>query len=131
MVSTIGFGSLEPKVTWADLVNMEKVKWPLPPSAPNIYKPSLISKDMMRVYQACFSMANSCIPRIVCEDPLPMLIAMMKMLAKEEERCESKEIPLSQLEEICQAINFLTERLAAPVKLNDPSAPSVNMTKLQ
>ena len=45
-------------------------------------------------------MANSCIPRIVCEDPLPMLTAIMKMLAKEEERCESKEIPFSQLEEI-------------------------------
>ena len=50
---------------------------------------------MMRVYQACFSIANSCIPRIVCEDPLPMLTTVMKVLAKEEERCESKEIPLS------------------------------------
>ena len=57
-----------------------------------------------------------------------MLTAVMKMLAKEEERCESKEIPLSQLEEICQAINFLMECLAALVKLNDPSTPSVNMT---
>ena len=85
MVSTIGFGSLEPKMTWANLVNMEKVKWPLPPSAPAIYKPALLPKDMMRVYQACFSMVNSCIPRIVCEDPLPMLTAVMKMLAKEEE----------------------------------------------
>ena len=88
MISTIGFGSLEPKVTLADLVNMEKVKWPLPPSAPTIYKPALLPKDMMQVYQACFSMANSCIPRIVCEDPLPMLTAMIKILAKEEERCE-------------------------------------------
>ena len=60
-----------------------------------------------------------------------MLTAVMKMLAKEEERCESKEIPLSQLEEIHQAISFLTEHLAALVKLNDPSAPSVKMTKLQ
>ena len=100
MVSTIGFGTLEPRVAWADLVNMEKVKWPLPPSAPAIYKPALLPKDMMWVYQACFSMANSCIPRIVCKDPLPMLATMMKMLAKEEERCESKEVPLSQLEEI-------------------------------
>ena len=64
---------------------------------------------MMQVYQACFSMANSCIPRIVCKDPLPMLTAVMKMLAKEEERCESKEVPLSQLKEIRQAINFLTK----------------------
>ena len=87
-------------MTWADLVNMENVKWPLPPSAPSIYKPALLPKDMMRVYQACFSMANSCIPRIICEDPLPMLTAVMKMLAKEEERCESKEVPLSKLEEI-------------------------------
>ena len=60
-----------------------------------------------------------------------MLSAVMKMLAKEEERCESKEIPLSQLEDIHQAINFLMERPAALVKLNDPSAPSVNMIKLQ
>ena len=60
-----------------------------------------------------------------------MLTAVMKMLAKEEERCESKEVPLTQLEEIHQAINFLTEHLAALVKLSDPSAPSVNMTRLQ
>ena len=60
-----------------------------------------------------------------------MLTAVMKMLAKEEERCESKEVPLSQLEEICQAINFFTEHLAALVKLSDPSTPSINMTRLQ
>ena len=60
-----------------------------------------------------------------------MLTTMMKMLAKEEERCESKEVPLAQLEEIHQAINFLTECLAALVKLSDPSTPSVNMTRLQ
>ena len=60
-----------------------------------------------------------------------MLTAVMKMLAKEEERCESKEVPLSQLEEICQAINFLTEHLAALVELSDPSTPSVYMTRLQ
>ena len=131
MVSTIGFGSLEPKDTWADLVNMEKVKWPLPPSAPTIYKRAVLPKDMMWVYQACFSMANSCIPSIVCEDPLPMLTAVMKMLAKEEERCEARETLPSQLEEIRQAINFLTEHLAALVKLNDPSTPSINMIKLQ
>ena len=110
---------------------MEKVKWPLPPSAPTIYKPALLPKDMIWVYQAFFSMAHCSIPRIVCKDPLPMLTAMMKMLAKEEERCESKEVPLSQLEEIHQAINFLTECLAAIIKLIEPSAPSVNMTRLQ
>ena len=60
-----------------------------------------------------------------------MQTAVMKILAKEEERCESKKVPLCQLEEIPQAINFLTECLATLVKLNDPSAPSVNMTKLQ
>ena len=60
-----------------------------------------------------------------------MLTAVMKMLAKEEERCESKEVPLTQLKEICQATNFPTERLAALIKLSDPSAPSVNMTRLQ
>ena len=60
-----------------------------------------------------------------------MLTTMMKMLAKEEERCELKEVPLSQLEEIRQAINLLTEHLAALVKLSDPSTPSVNMTRLQ
>ena len=87
---------------------MEKVKWPLPPSSPVVYKPALLAKDKIRVYQACFSMANSCIPRIVREDPLPMLAAVMKMLAREEEQCESKEVPHSQLKEICQAINFLT-----------------------
>ena len=41
-----------------------------------------------------------------------MLPTVMKMLAKEEERYESKEVPLSQLKEIRQAINFLTECLA-------------------
>ena len=60
-----------------------------------------------------------------------MLTAVMNLLAKEEERCESKEVPLTQLEEICQAINFPTECLVSLVKLSDPSAPSVNMTRLQ
>ena len=60
-----------------------------------------------------------------------MLTTVMNMLAKEEERCESKEVPLSQLEEICQAINFHTECLATLVKLSDPSTPSVNMIRLQ
>ena len=60
-----------------------------------------------------------------------MLTTVMKMLAKEEERCESKEVPLSQLKEIRQAINFLTKCLATLVKLSDPSATSVNMTRLQ
>ena len=131
MVSTIDFGSLEPRVTWADLVNMEKVKRALPPSTLATYKPALLPKDMMWVYQACFSMANSCIPRIVFEDVLPMLAAVMKMLAKAEEQCELKEVPHSQIEEICQAINFLTEHLATLTKLRDPSAPSINMTRLQ
>ena len=60
-----------------------------------------------------------------------MLTAVMNLLAKEEERCESKEVPLAQLEEIHQAISFLTECLAALVKLSDPSAPGVSMTRLQ
>ena len=60
-----------------------------------------------------------------------MLTAVMKMLAKEEERCESKEVPLTQLKAIHEAINFLTECLAALVNLSDPSTPSVNMTRLQ
>ena len=85
MVSTIGFESLEPRVTWADLVNMEKVKWPLSPPTPTIYKPALLQKEMMQVYWACLSMANSCIPRLVCKNPLPLLATVMKMLAKEEE----------------------------------------------
>ena len=99
-VSAIGFGSLEPRVPWADLVNMEKVKWPLPPSTPAIYKSALLPKDMMPIFLACFSMANSCIPRIVYEDPLPMLAIVMKMLAREEEQCEQKEVLHSQLKEI-------------------------------
>ena len=59
-----------------------------------------------------------------------MLATIATILADEEEECQKRGIPQERLDKAQEAINFLTERVAALTHLIDPEAPVVNISSL-
>ena len=81
------------------------------------------SEEQSKVYQACLAMADQEMDSSLCQDPLPLLAAVIGVLSLSEEEPTQ---PEADKEPVRQAIYFLAERLASLVALVDPSAPSVN-----
>lgn len=82
---------------------------------------------MMKVYTVGLAAADQVLPPEMCKDPLPMLAAVMGILAVSE---ESPMLPDSDKGEIREAISYLSERLATVSALVDSSTPTVNMADL-
>ena len=61
----------------------------------------------------------------LCQDPLPLLAAVIGVLATSEENTMQSD---SDKQQVRDAITYLAERLATVTSLVDPSAPKVNFT---
>ena len=59
-----------------------------------------------------------------------MLDTIATILADEEEECQMRGVPPEHLNKAQEAINFLTERMAALTQLVNPDAPPVNISSL-
>ena len=79
----------------------------------------------MKVYTVGLAAADRIFPADVCKNPLPMLAAVIGILARSE---ESPMLPEADKQEVSEAIQYLTERIATVTTLCDPSAPTVNLT---
>ena len=75
------------------------------------------------MYQACLAMADQEMDSALCQNPLPMLAAVIGVLTTTE---EVPSLPEVEKEPVRQAIYFLAERLASLTALVDSSAPTVN-----
>ena len=82
-------------------------------------------EETLAVFKICAAMAEDAIPASLCQDPLPLLAAVIGTLCASE---ESPLLPEEAKAPATEAIRFLAERLATLVSLVDPSAPSVNAT---
>ena len=73
--------------------NAPKTRYPPPPQAS--YTPVTIPSmsDQLKVYEACFQVADQKLPGEVCEDPLPLLAGVMAVLANTEESAEQPGVP--------------------------------------
>ena len=59
-----------------------------------------------------------------------MLATIATILADEEEECQKKGVPPERLNKAQEALNFLTERVAALTQLVEPDAPPVSISSL-
>ena len=80
-------------------------------------------EEQSKVFQACLAMADQELDSALCQDPLPLLAAVIGVLSATEEEPTQ---PEKDKEPVRQAIYFLAERLASLIALVDPSAPTVN-----
>jgi len=77
----------------------------------------------MKVYAISLATADGIFPVELCQNPLPMLAAVVGVLAETEASPMLAEV---DKQDVSEAIQYLAERVAALVQLVDPSAPSVN-----
>lgn len=80
--------------------------------------------EMLKVYTVGLAAADQVFTIDQCQNPLPMLAAVVGLLSRSE---ESDFLPEEDKREVTDAIHFLAERVATITTLADPSAPSVNM----
>ena len=59
-----------------------------------------------------------------------MLTTIATILVNEEEECQKQGVPPERLNKAQEAINFLTERMAALTQLVKPEAPPVSISSL-
>ena len=102
---------------------------PKPSSASN-YKPAAVPADIHQVYKVCLIAADQTLAESICQDPLPMLATIATILADEEEECQKRGVPPERLNKAQEALNFLTERVAALTQLVEPDAPPVSISSL-
>ena len=80
-------------------------------------------EEMMRVYSIGMAAADLYLEPELWRDPLPLVAAVMGMLATSE---ASPMVSDADREEISAAIRFFAERIMTLTRLMDASAPSVN-----
>ncbi len=84
-------------------------------------------EDLMSAYSASLAMADNSFPPELCGNPLPLLAAVVGVLAHSE---ASPQLPDESKAKVTDAIRFLAERMASLRSLVDPSAPTVNAAHL-
>ena len=103
---------------------------PPKPSLASNYKPAAVPADIHQVYKVCLIAADQTLAESICQDPLPMLATVATILAYKEEECQKRGVPPEHLNKAQEALNFLTERVAALTQLVELDAPPVSIPSL-
>ena len=94
------------------------------------YKPAAVPADIHQVYKVCLIAADQTLAKSICQYPLPMLATIATILADKEEECQKRGVPPEHLTKAQEAINFLTERMAALTQLVKPDVPPASISSL-
>ena len=86
--------------------------------------------DKLGVFNVSFNAANASCDGSVCQDPVPMLLAISFAFGKAEELAESQG-DTQKLRDLGTTMEFLSSRIATLHNMMDPAAPSVHNLSLK
>ena len=91
---------------------------------------SLTLTDKLGVFNVSFNAANISCDGSVCQDPIPMLLAISFAFGKAEELAETQG-DTCKLEDLGTTMEFLSNRIATLHNMMDPTMPSVHNLSLK